>query len=177
VPTETPLPSPTPLTCPGGYDMYTHLSLGFKACHPTGWTVSEQDDPEEAARWVTFSAPTSNRDTGEGLKLIAVRVSPNTTGKTGDEFLAASAVSLINEFSDWLIEWPYLVQIGDRDGVEVNYQMGLLFQPGRVMVVGWKAYLLGGDQQWLIQAVGRTEYRNELAGIHDEFLVHFLPPG
>jgi hypothetical protein len=157
--------------------MYAHPSLGFKACHPTGWTVSEQDDPEEAARWVTFNAPTSNRDTGEGLKLIAVRVSPNTVGETGDEFLAASAVSLINEFSDWLIEWPYAVQIGDRSGVEANYQMGLLFQGGRVMVVGWKAYVLGGDQIWLIQAVGRAEYRDELAGIHDEFLIHFHPPG
>ena len=156
--------------------MYTHPSLGFRACHPSGWTVSEQDDPEEAARWITFNASTSNRDTGEGLKLIAVRVSGNPTGKTGDDFLAASAVSLINEFSERLIEWPYAVKIGNSDGVEANYQMGLLFQAGRVMVVGWKAYLLSGDQQWLIQAVGRSEYRNELEIIHDEFLVHFRPP-
>jgi hypothetical protein len=156
--------------------MYTHPSLGFTACHPAGWAVSEEDDPQQAARWVIFNAPTSNRDTGEGLMFLGVGLSANTTGKTGDEYLAASALALIKEFSDFLVEWPYSIRVGERDMVEANFQLGMPLQSGRVMVVGWKGYLLAGAQQWMIQVVGRSEYRNELQAMHDEFVVHFRPP-
>ena len=177
VPTETPVPTATPLTCPAGYGLYTHPSLGFSACRPDGWTVSEEDDALEARHWVIFQAPGSNRDTGEGFKLIGVSPSANTTGNSGDEFLGASALALIKEYSDWLVEWPYALTISGRDAVEANFQMSLPFQSGRVTVVGWKAFFLANDQQWLIQAMGRSEYRDELQGIHDEFLARFLVPG
>jgi hypothetical protein len=176
LPTNTPVPSPTPLSCPAGYDLYTHPSLAFKACHPAGWSVFDEEDPDESARWVTFNAPTSNRDSGEGLKMIVLRVGPNTTGKSGNDFLSASALSLIKEYSDLLLEWPYAIRVADHDAVEANYQVALPFQSGRIELVGWKAYFLVGNQQWMIHAVCRSQYRSELEGIHDEFLAHFLPP-
>ena len=105
--------------------------------------------------------------------MIALRLSPNTTGVSGEEFLGATALSLIKEYSDFLIEWPYLFLLNGRQGVEANYEAGLPFQGGRVSVIGWKAVFLEGDQQWLIQVVGRSEYREELEGIHDRFLAGF----
>jgi hypothetical protein len=177
VPTETTSPTATAMPCPPGYDLHIHSAPGFSACHPTGWVLSEQEDPEKATRWVYFDAPTSNRDTGEGLKVIALSVSPNATGKSGEEFLSSTALALIKQYSDFLVEWPYLVVVDERKGVEANYQVGLPFQMGRVPVIGWKAIFLVGDQQWVLEVVGRNEYSDELQSIRDEFVArfHFVP--
>jgi hypothetical protein len=122
---------------------------------------------------VDFDSPTSNRSTGEGLKLISVRVSPNLTGSSGEGFLEASAKSLVDRYLGVLLSWPYSIQVDEREGVEANYEVTLPFGTETATVIGWEAVFLADNQQWTIEVVGRREYRDELEDIHSQFLSHF----
>jgi hypothetical protein len=137
----------------------------------------EYEDPQQATRRVDFDSPASNPDTGEELMFVSVRVSPNPTGSSDDEFLAATAISLINKYSEGLLSWPSSIEVDGRDGVEANYETALPFATGVVTVTGWEAVFLVDSRQWTIEVVGRSEYRGELEGIHGEFLssFHLLP--
>ena len=146
--------------------------MGFSACYPAGWLVAEHEDPEQATRWVDLDEPTSDRSTGEGLKLISVRVSPNLTGSIGEEFLNAAAIALIDKYSGVLVGWPRVVEVDGREAVAANYEHTVPYQTGPVEVVGWETVLLADEQQWTIEVAGRREYREELEGIHNEFLSH-----
>ena len=48
---------------------------------------------------------------------------------------------------------------------------------GMVAVAGWEAVMLADGQQWAIEVVGRTEYRENLEAVHTTFLesFHLLP--
>jgi len=128
-------------------------------------------------QWVDFDAPTSNRATGEGLKLVSVRTSPNSTGASGEEFLSAIALSLIKEYSESLVDWPHSIRANGWEGVEAHYERTVHFGTQAVTVTGWEAVLLVENRQWTIEVVGRSEYGDELQGIHSEFLsnLQFLP--
>jgi hypothetical protein len=129
-------------------------------------------------QWLDFDAPGSNPESGEGLKLISLRISPNATGATGAEFLGAAALSLIDKYEDVLVDWPYQIQISGRDAVEAHYQRTVHVGTQSLEVMGWEAVALVADQVWAIEVLGRSEYRDELQGIHTEFLSSFrvLPP-
>jgi hypothetical protein len=167
------VPTPAPPSCPAGYDLHTHGSIAFSACCPTGWAISDYEDAAQGIRGVLFQAPGSDRNSGAGLRTISVRVAPNTTGVSGDDFLNAAALALFRKYGNPLLDHIDTLQVDGRVGVEAAYQRELPFATGTVQVTGWEAVFLVDNQQWTIEVVGRSEYRAELEGIHNEFLSHF----
>jgi len=72
-----------------------------------------------------------------------------------------------------LLGWPYTIVVDGRDGVEVKYEKIAFFGTAKVTVTGWEAVLLVNDQRWVIEVVGRSEYRGELEGVHSQFVSRF----
>lgn len=138
-----------------------------------GWIISDLEDAAQGIRGVLFEAPGSDRNTGAGLKSLSVQVSPNTTGASGDGFLNATALALLRKYGNRLLDHIDTLEVDGRVGVEAAYQRELPFATGTVQVTGWEGVFLVDNQQWTIEVVGRSEYRAELEGMHNEFLSHF----
>gem|GEM_PF-1636693 len=177
MPTATPIPaatpSPTALSCSAGYDLHTNAQLGFSACYPTGWVVSQHEDQEHAMRGVSFVPPTMDADTGVGFKIITVSISPGITGSNEEEILKAIALQLIRKYEKVLLGWPYDVLVDGRKAVEANYEITTLSGSEVMKVTGWEATFVASGRQWTISVAGRSEYRAELEDIHNQFLSHF----
>lgn len=173
LPTNTPAPTATSVPCPAGYDFHVHESLGFSACYPRGWVISEEQESEQGTRLVNFMSPTSDRSTGAGLKFISVSVGPNPTDASGEDFLKAMATTMIQRYQQALAGWPHSIRVDEQTGVEAKFQIALPFPTEVVDVVGWEGVLLVDSRAWTIVVLGRNEYADELQGIHDGFLANF----
>jgi hypothetical protein len=173
LPTNTPVPTATSVPCPEGYDFHVHESLGFSACYPRDWVISEEEESEQGTRLVNFMSPTSDRSTGAGLKFISVAVGPNPTDASGEDFLKAMATTMIQRYQQALAGWPHSIQVDEQAGVEAKFQIALPFPTEVVDVVGWEGVFLVDNQAWTMVVLGRNEYADELQGIHDEFLANF----
>lgn len=173
LPTDTPVPTATSVPCPAGYDFHVQESLGFSACYPRGWVISEEEESEQGTRLVTFMSPTSDRSTGAGLKFISVAVGPNPTDASGEDFLKAMATTMIQRYQQALAGWPHSIKVDEQEGVEAEFQIALPFPTEVVDVVGWEGAFQVDNQVWTMVVLGRNEYADELQGIHDEFLANF----
>jgi len=171
--TGIPLPSPTVFACGSGYEMYRNDEMGFAACPPAGWTLSDHDDAEHSTKWSNFSPPTSNAQTGEGFQILSVGESPNPAGSDEEAAVKQAALRLIREYGGSLKGWPYSITVDGRKSVEAHYTGLVVFETGVVELTGWEAVLVVGDRQWTIAAIARSELSAEMEEVHKQFLSHF----
>lgn len=171
MPTDTPVPTATPVCLPG-YDQYINTQLSFSTCHPTGWAVSSGEEPSESVTWVQFDGPASNQETGNELRFILLEVLPPVTDP-GQNFLDAAEQLLRDYYGNALLGQPKRIVVDGREAVEVMYELWRPVKVDSIKVTGWVVGFLVGDKQWVIEMVGRSEYRAEMEGIHNEFLSRF----
>lgn len=171
--TGIPRPSPTVFACGSGYQMYRNDELGFAACPPVGWTLSEHDDAEHSTRWSNFSPPTSNAQTGEGFQIVSIGESPNPAGSDEEAGLKQAALRLIKEYGGSLKGWPYSITVDGRKTVEAHYTGIVVFETGVVELTGWEAVVIVGGRQWTIAAIARSELSTQMEEVHKQFLSHF----
>ncbi len=169
-PTATATTAPTASTCPAGYDPHVDTLIGFSACYPAGWVRSQREDRENQTRWVDYATPASG--TGSELKFVSVRVAPRMADSTDDALLKTVAKWLTQEFPQGLITSALLVD--GQEAIEVRHEATLVLGREVLGVTAWTAVFLARDQQWEIEVAGRSEFREELERIHDQFLPHFL---
>jgi len=124
-------------------------------------------------RWVDFTPPGSiDRES----KFVSVRVSP-ATASSEEEALDSMALWLIRRYDEALLGWPQLVWVDGRKGAEVKYEE-LVFLEAPVQFTGWTTMFQAEDREWLIEVAGRSEHRQEMEGIHGQFvsLFHVVSP-
>ena len=149
--------------------------MGLATCRPTGWRVTEGQDPGTEARWVDFESPASDRSTGAGLRYVTASVGPNETGLSGEDFISRMGAALINTHGESLRGWPTSVRVGSTGVVAIqgSYDKTISLVTEFVEITGWEAHFLMGEQHWFVGAVGLAEHRGELQAAHDQFFAGF----
>ena len=173
--TPAPVPSPTigALPCPPGYGLHVDTPIGFSACYPAGWLVWKQEDEINALQRVDFTVPMPDNGTRTGLRFVSITVSPGTIGSNEDEFLQSIAKWLTQEpQQEWLAR-PQMIRVDGWRAVDAGYEGTVVFGREVVGVTRWVTAFWANDKQWIIEVVGRSDYRQELEEIHNQFLPYF----
>ncbi len=95
-----------------------------------------------------------------------------------DEALKALAKSLTDKYGETLVVQPHDIIVDGHKAVEAGYEVVVVFakdteQESEVDMIGWDVLFISGAKQWAITITGRSEFRQELEGIHSQFLSTF----
>jgi hypothetical protein len=123
-----------------------------------------------------------NIDTGADFKLIGVAALDASPAANEDEALKALSKKLTDKYGQTVVVQPHDIVVDGHKAVEVGYELVAVFgadteQEAEVDMVGWDVSFISGAKEWAITITGRSEFRQELEGIHNQFLsaFHLLP--
>ena len=172
------LPGPKPMLpgCPDGYDLHVDTQMGFSSCYPSGWILLRGEE-ESGLEWVGFLSPAADWKTGNEWRLVLIKSLPSNV-VPGDEFLLAAEELLVNNYGQKLLGLPMHITVDGQQAVEVSYiEEPGLFAEGVAKLTGWTVVFLANGKQWVIEVTGRSGYRLELEGVHQQVLkeFHILP--
>ena len=173
VPTATPLPQITPLPCPEGQEGYADSKLGFSACYPSAWQVSQYDDPEDKVMGVDFLSATDA--TNPVPKRIAVRIAPIESEESEEKILEGFAIELMNRRSaSGRPIVPIAAILIDGHNAAQDTQEGSTYVEGKqTELVGWVAGFPARQRMWYINVSGPSESKMEVEDIYKEFIAQF----
>lgn len=172
-PTATPEAGSSP--CPTDYVSRVDTRMGFSACYPVGWAFTEFEDPENQMKRINFIAPASASSTRSELKFISVSVVPRSGESSDEALLKTIAKWLDEEYPQGLI--TSAVWVDEQEAIEVTHEGTLILGREVLEVTRWMTVFVADDQEWEIEVAGRSDYRQELEQVHDQFLArfHILP--
>jgi hypothetical protein len=77
------------------------------------------------------------------------------------------------EYQDQLKVGPHVIVLDGRRAVDASYDAPVVLGREVLSMAAWMTIFVARGQQWAIEVVGPSEYREELGQIRDQFLAQF----